>query len=120
MKSYKWIDSKGNTICATIRDFAERYDFPPSMARSLAAGVRSRLRGWCSGSSKPRVKRARQRFLTKLVNTRTGESAILGLSIAKFARDHGLSRQGLNELITSRVPMYRGWMLESTRQLLDA
>lgn len=118
---YRWFNSKGEMVkTKTIPEFAKRYNFPASMARSLACGYRIRLRGWISGSSKPRIKKARKRFLMKLVNTWTGEKCVLGPSIAKFAAQHGLSRAGLNELIIGRVPIYRGWMLESTGQLLSS
>ena len=118
---YSWINSKGETIkTETVKEFALKYNFPESLARSLACGQRSRLRGWCSTSKKPRVKKHRERFLTKLLNTKTGETAILGQSVKKFARDHGLSLQGFSELVNRRVPMYRGWTLHSTHELLYA
>lgn len=52
--------------------------------------------------------------MTKLVNTKTGEAKILGPSVKKFAQDHGLSLQGLSELINSRVHIYRDWVLKKT------
>jgi hypothetical protein len=52
--------------------------------------------------------------MTKLVNLKTGETAILGQSVARFAKLHGLNRQRLNSLITSRLPFYRHWALEKT------
>lgn len=117
---YRWISSKGEIVkTKTVKEFAERFKFPPSMARSLAAGVRSRLRGWCSGSSKPRVKKARNRFLTKLVNTRTGESAILGASITGFARQHDLCDNEVWKLVNGRKIAYRGWMLQKSFDLAN-
>jgi len=116
---YSWINSNGESIkTKTLAEFARKYDFPLSMARHLAAGMRSRLRGWCSTSKKPKVKKHRERFMTRLVNTKTGETAILGPSVKKFARDHGLSLQGLSELVNGHVAMYRGYMLQTTHELL--
>lgn len=118
---YRWIDSQGQVHkTRTVKEFAEKYNFPESLARSLACGQRSRLRGWCSTSKKPKVRKHRERFLTRLVNTKTGETTILGPSVKKFARDRGLSLQGLSELINRRVAMYRGWMLQTTHELIYA
>ena len=69
---------------------------------------------------KPRVKKHRERFMTRLLNTKTGETTILGPSVKKFAKDRGLSLQGLSELVNRRVPMYRGWMLQTTHEPLYA
>lgn len=52
--------------------------------------------------------------MTTLVNTHTGERSILGQSLKQFARDHGLSLQGLSELVNRRVLMYRNWALGDT------
>ena len=90
---------------------------PYSMARSLHCGMRVRLRGFCSTSSKPKARKFRRRFLTRLVNTKTGETKILGASVKSFAKDHGLSLQGLSELVNKRVQIYRHWVLGKT---LDA
>jgi len=112
---YSWINSEGQTIkTKSISEFASAYGFSPSMARSLACGSRARLRGWCSGSNKPKVKKHRARFTTVLVNTKTGERCILGQSVKSFAKKHGLSLQGFSELVNGRVPIYRHWALEKT------
>ena len=115
---YSWINSEGQTIKTdTIAEFARKYNFPPSMARTLACGKRARLRGFCS--THPRAKKFRDRFTTTLINLNTGEKKILGPSVKKFARDHDLSLQGFSELINRRVLLYRGWTLESSVALAN-
>lgn len=113
---YRWINSQGETIkTRTIREFAETYNFSIGCARILHSGHRSRMSGFCSVDKK--AKKERERFMTVLVNTKTGERGILGPSVKKFAKDHGLSLNGLSELVNARVPIYRHWVLGRT---LDA
>ena len=57
--------------------------------------------------------------MTVLVNTRTGEKSILGPSVKNFAKDRGLSLQGLSELVNGRVRIYRHWVLEKTLDAVD-
>ena len=52
--------------------------------------------------------------MTKLVNTRTGETAILGSSIKGFAEKRGLCDNELWKLVNGRKISYRGWMLQTT------
>lgn len=87
------------------------------MARTLAAGVRYRLCGWCSTSKKAKVRKARDRFLTVLTNTDTGESKNLGPSVKKFAKENGLCLNEVSRLVNGRSLMYRSWVLQKT---LDA
>ena len=117
-RSYSFLNSRGEIEkFKSIREFSDRYSMPYSMARSLHAGMRVRLKGFCSTSSKPKARKYRRRFLTRLVNTKTGETKILGGSVKCFAKDHGLSLQGLSELVNKRVQIYRHWVLGKT---LDA
>jgi hypothetical protein len=117
---YRWINSKGETVrTKTVKAFAEKYGFTHDTAYQLSCGSRARLRGWCSTSKKPKAKKYRERFLTKLVNMKTGETAILGPSVKKFARDRGLSLQGFSELVNRRVAFYRNWTLAATAEILN-
>lgn len=113
--SYKFINSNGELIkTRTIKEFSERYSMSYSLAKSLHCGLRVRIGGFCSTSPKPKARKYRRRFLTKLVNTKTAEECILGPSVKKFAVDHGLSLQGLSELVNGRVHIYRNWVLKKT------
>jgi len=115
---YSFIDSQGKIVkTKTIREFAEKYNFPECLARSLASGYRSRLRGWCSTSKKPRVKKHRERFLTRLVHRPTGSTEILGSSITHFARRHDLCENEVWKLVNGLKIQYRGWILQKS---LDA
>lgn len=58
--------------------------------------------------------------MTVLVNTKNGEAKILGPSVKKFAKDHGLSLQGLSELVNGRVQVYRHFVLGKTLDAVDA
>jgi hypothetical protein len=111
-----FINSEGNTITTrTIKEFQTLANMPYCLARALALGKRGRLRGWCSTAK--RAKRQRERFMTVLVHKDTGVSKILGQSVKKFARDHGLCLNELSRLVNGKCVMYRGWILKST---LDA
>lgn len=117
-KAYSFINSRGEIErFGSIRAFSQKSSMSYPMARSLHCGMRVRLRGFCSTSSKPKAKKFRDRFMTVLVNTRTEERCILGPSVKKFAADHGLSLQGVSELVNRRVQIYRHWVLGKT---LDA
>ena len=89
------------------------------MARSLAAGCRSRMRGWCSTSKKPRVKKHRERFLTRLVHRPTGTTTILGPSITRFARQHDLCENEVWKLVNGHKIQYRGWTLQKSVDLVS-
>jgi hypothetical protein len=108
---YSFITSTGDIVkTMTIAEFARKFNFPPSMARTLACGVRARLRGFCS--THPRAKRFRDRFTTPLINIWTGERKILGPSVKKFAKDNGISLSECSLLINRKSLCIRGWMLE--------
>jgi len=112
----RWLNSKGEIIkTRTIREFADRYGLTIDSARNLHSGHRSRIRGFCSLA--PRAKKERDRFMMVLVNTKSGERSILGPSVKQFAKDRGLSLQGLSELVNGTVFVYRHWVLAKT---LDA
>ena len=118
--AYTFIGPDGQTIkTKSIKEFARTYGFPESLARNLHCGYRARLRGFCSTSQKPRVKKLRKRFLTKLTNLKTGENAILGASVKRFAQEHDLSLQGLSELVNNRVSIYRHWVKAGTAEILN-
>lgn len=120
-KAFSFIGPQGEVIkTRSIREFSEKYSMPYCMARSLHCGMRVRLRGFCSTSSKPRARKFRDRFMTVLVNTKNGEAKILGPSVKKFAKDHGLSLQGLSELVNGRVQVYRHFVLGKTLDAVDA
>lgn len=116
---YQWLKSDGSVLHATIKQFCEISGFSPSMARTLASGVRYRLRDFCSNSKKPKVKKARDRFTTALVNTKTGEKKWLGPSVKKFARDHGLCFNELSKLVNGHSLQYRSWVLQKTLDAAD-
>lgn len=116
IEMFKWIDPKGETITTTsIRAFADRYGFNYSASKSLACGVWARMHGFCSTS--PKVKRQRDRFMTKLVNTKTRETFVLGRSVKNFAKEHDLCLNELSKLVNGHKILYRGWCLQKT---LDA
>lgn len=112
MKRYTWINSQGEKVRATIKEFTAISGMTPSMARSLAAGCRFRLNGWCSTSK--RAKRYRDRFLTKLVHTRSGESRIVGPSVKRLAEELSLCANELHKILTGKKIMYRSWCLEKS------
>ena len=116
---YSWINPRGETILTeTVKEFADTYGFSLKMAQILARGQRSRLRGWCS-TAKAATKE-RKRFLTKLVNIKTGETGILGMGVKAFARAHGLCYHELSKLVNRRKIFYRYWVLEQTHKALQA
>lgn len=115
--SCKWIAPTGDIIkTKTIREFSERFGMSVGVARQLHSGQRPRAHGFCSMAAK--AKKQRKRFMTKLVYTVTGETKILGASVMHFAREHGLSLQGLSELVNRRVPIYRHWVLADTMEAI--
>jgi hypothetical protein len=115
---YSWINSEGKTVkTKTVKEFSQTYNFSYGCALALSSGYRARLNGWCSTNSRAKVHRAR--FLTKLVNLKTGETAIIGQSVKRFAQQHGLSLQGLSELVNNRVPIYRHWVKAGTAEILN-
>ena len=100
----------------SVKEFADRFQFNPSSARALKNGKRARIRGWCSTHRK--AKRHRERFLTKLVNLRTGEECILGQSIRAFAKNHDLCMNELWKLVNGYGKIaYRGWVTQATRDV---
>jgi hypothetical protein len=115
---YKFISPTGEIIkTKTVKDFAKMTGMRENMARILACGVRARLQGYCS--THPRAKKYRERFTTVLVNMRTGEKSIIGPSLKKFAKDHGLSYQCLVDLVNHRLPIYRYWVIEHTLKVAN-
>ena len=113
---YSFISPAGQTIrTKTVKKFAESFGFNYSYARDLACGRTQVARGWCSTS--PKAKRKRDRFLTKLVNLRSGETSMIGKSLAQFSRDHHLCRASLSELLNGRVLHYRDFVLAKSLAL---
>lgn len=116
---YSWINPQGETVqTKTIQEFADRYGFSLKMAQVLARGYRSRLRGWCSTSKK--ATKERKRFMTTLVNIKTGEKGVLGMGVKAFARAHGLCFNELSKLVNRHKFIYRYWVLENTHKILQA
>lgn len=112
-RSYRFISPDGEAITTeSIKEFSETYGVNYQSAKELACGKRTRNMGWCSTHSK--AKRQRQRFTTRLFNTVTAESTVLGRSIRHFAATHGLSEHDLGQLINGHIICYRGWVLEKT------
>jgi hypothetical protein len=115
---YSWINQDGSVLQTdTIKQFCEISGFCPSSARTLAAGIRGRLRGWCSTAK--RAKKQRDRFTLVLVHTPTGVRKFLGPSVKKFAKEHGLCLNELSRLINRRSRKYRGWILQRTLDAID-
>jgi len=117
-----FINSQGEVIkFASIKEFADRFGFSHSVARSLHCGSRVRLKGFCSTSSKAKARKYRKRFLTKLVNTKTGEECILGPSIKAWAEKRHLCPNEVWKLINSHHGklIYRDWCLQQTREAAD-
>ncbi len=52
--------------------------------------------------------------MTKLVNTKTKETFVLGRSVKHFAKEHGLCFNELSKLVNGHKLMYRGWCLQKT------
>jgi len=116
---YQWLKSDGSLLeTETIKQFCEVSGFSASSARTLAAGIRGRLNGWCSTAR--RARKQRDRFTTVLVNTKTGEKKWLGPTVKRFAMDHGLCLNELSRLINRRSRMYRGWILQRTLDAIDS
>jgi hypothetical protein len=114
---YSFISPEGKTIkTKSVKEFSETYGVNYNSAKELSCGKRSRNGGYCSTHRK--AARHRQRFLTRVLNTKTGESAIIGRSIKQFADEHGLSFHDLGQLINGRIISYRGWVLEKTWDLV--
>lgn len=113
---YRWIDSTGQVVkTRTIKEFSEKYSMSYRSARALASGYRSKIKGWCSTSRK--AKRARQRFTTRLVNARTGQSEIVGQSAKTLANRIGVCYNDLVKLLNGHKIMVRGWAMERTLEL---
>ena len=113
---YKFINEQGQTLTfKTIKAFAIQYGLHESHARGLACGSLAKLNGWCS--THPRAKKTRKRFLTVLVNPRQNKREILGRSITRFAREHGLSENSLWKVLNGYRLACNGWMLEQTHKL---
>ena len=116
---YRWIDSRGEVInTRTIKEFSESANMPYRSARALATGYRSKIKGWCSTSRK--AKPARQRFTTRLVNTKTGQSEIVGPSAKAIAKRIGVCYNDLVKLLNGHKIMVKGWAMEQTLRLAHA
>lgn len=119
---YKFISPEGRVVEArTIKEFAETYGFRESNVRSLACGYNATLKGWCSTNKKAATRR--KRFMTELLNVKTGERSILGKAVTEFAKARGLCVNELYKLVNRRKLIYRNWVLASTwkaTQLPDA
>jgi hypothetical protein len=110
---YTFLSPTGELVqTKSIREFADSVGMKYASARTLHSGHRKRINGWCSTDRS--AKMARDRFMTVLVNTRTGERTILGHTINGFAKKYGLCDNELWKLVNGHGGKicYRGWMLE--------
>lgn len=109
----RWLNSEGEVIeTRTIREFAERFGMSVGVARQLHSGQRSRIRGFCSMAK--RAKPQRNRFLTAIVNVKSGDRRIVGQSVRRLAEDLGLCKNELHKVLCGRKIMCRHWCLEKT------
>lgn len=81
-------------------------------ARSLNCGIRKALLGWCS--THPKAKKRREKFMTRLINTETGERSVVGQHPKRFAIKHNLCANTLNQLLRGERLCYKNWMLEKS------
>ena len=115
--SYKFYSPDGQLVkTANLRDFAEKHSLPYSHVKDLNCGRFKRYRGWLSTHASAR--KYRKRFLTMLVNTRTGERCILGQAVTRFAKAHSLSSKNVYGLLNGKRLAYKSWCLERTLELI--
>jgi hypothetical protein len=114
MKSHRWVNSQGETIQATIKDFSAMTNIRASNCRTLACGLRHTLHGWLSPNA---PKARRKRFTTVLRNIRTNERAIVGKSLTSFAERHNVCANDLWKVVNGRKLAAKGWVLESSVKL---
>jgi hypothetical protein len=116
---FKFYSPQGQLVkTSNLRDFAVQHSLPYSHVKDLNCGRFKRYKGWLS--THPSARKYRKRFLTVLVNTRTGERSILGQAVTRFAKAHGLCLCELSKLINGHKMIYRGWCFESTLKLAHA
>jgi len=116
---YKFYSPEGKLAkTKSLLHFAVQHSLPYSHVKDLNCGIMKRYRGWLSTHKSAR--KYKKRFLTVLVNTRTGERCILGQAVTRFAKAHGLCLSELSKLINGRKICYRGWCLESTLKLTQS
>ena len=112
----KWISPQGEIIqTKDLDEFCRISKLSRNTALRLGSGYRARMNGWCSTSRK--AKALRDRFMTKLVNVKTGETCILGQSGRAFSERHSLCFNELMKLINGHRFIYRHWTLEKTLKL---
>lgn len=117
--SYSFISPQNQIIrTKTIKEFSDQYSVSYRSARALASGFRSKIKGWCSTS--PKAKRARKRFTTRLVNTKTGRIEIVGQSAKSCAKRMGVCYNDLVKLLNGHKIMIRGWAMEQTMKLAQS
>src|SRR3954471_11892084 len=102
------------TRVKNIRKFAEEIGLTYGGLLKLSAGFLFTYRGWCS--THPKARKRRIAFTTALRNTKTGEWAIIGQYVNRFARARGLCSNELSLLRNGHKICYRDWILESTYQ----
>ena len=112
----KWISPEGQIVeTKTIKEFAEKFGVRESTARRLACGDRNMSHGWCS--THRRARKARERFMTVLRNTKTGERKIVGQFVTRFATENGLCINDTYGLLSGRLIMYKHWVVDRAYQL---
>ena len=114
---YSWINSQGETVkTKTIKEFAQLTGMRESNCRRLACGAVAKSHGWCS--TKRRAARLRKRFTTVLQNMSTGETAIVGQSVASFCRSRKLSTKNLHGVLCGKRIAYKNWTLAKSLELI--
>ena len=112
---YEWINSSGEKVRMTVKELAEITGMSESNARRLACGAVGKSKGFAS--THRRVARLRKRFSTALQHMSTGQTAIVGQSVAAFCRAHGLSTKNLHRVLLGKRLAYKGWTLAKSLEL---
>ena len=99
----------------TVKELAAITGMSESNARRLACGAVAKSKGFAS--THRRAARLRKRFSTKLQNLFSGDTAIVGQSVAAFCRLHGLSAKNLHRVLLGKRLAYKGWTLAKSLEL---
>lgn len=82
----------------------------------LMRGQYAQNLGWRAFHSKSKKDMDKEKRV--LHNLYTGEEATLGPLQYKFAEEHGLHHSILGELLNGKRIVYKGWVLDSTYQIM--
>lgn len=115
---YRFISPTGEVIkTKTIAEFARKYGFRYSNARSLACGHFQTLRGFCS--THPKAKKRRGRFTTQLQDLKTGTRECIGPSIKAFAQRHNVCANDISLVLAGKKLAAKGWILQNALAQLE-